>query len=424
MENKFIDPYEFSLPNGLRVVYTHYPHLSSFSLSMIGRAGSIFETFETAGVAHFLEHVVFDGTEKYPNEERVAEIMENIGGSANASTSNEYVNFYATTLSKDVEKAFDYVSQVVLHPLLEERSILKQRYIITEEVNMYSSDPQSVAADKMMDLLYPDSRLGGLITGTVEDVARISRKSIGNFMKDRYIADNFVLSVCGSVPLLEIKDLTEQYFSGMRTGEVADSVSFRTSEDFAISIENWPNLKQETLFLAYHAPHLSDERTYAFDLMNYIFGKGELSRLFSTIREKHNLTYFVGSKYSPGPDFGHLYVYAGLNEENNEKFVNIYTEEVKKIMDGFVSEAEYKRAINNFTADLLYKSDSTMNTARIYGYSRLFDKNLLTFTDIIKNYKEVTLEDIRNAAREMFAQKPKISAIGRNVEAHSFDSLK
>jgi predicted Zn-dependent peptidase len=146
--------------------------------------------------------------------------------------------------------------------------------------------------------------------------------------------------------------------------------------------------------------------------------------LFSTIREKHNLTYFVGSKYSPGPGFGHLYVYSGLNEENNGKFVEIYMQEVTKMMDGLVSEAEYRRAINNFTADLLYKSDSTMSAARIYGYSRLFDKKLLTFTDTIKNYKKVTLEDIRDAAREVFSQKPKISAIGRNVEAHSFDSLK
>lgn len=424
MKERFVKPHEFKLENGLRVVYTHYPHLSSFSISMMGRAGSMYETPETAGVAHFLEHVVFDGTEKYPNEIELSTLLDSVGGSSNAATGNEYVRYYASTLAEDATKTFEHISEVVLHPLLKETSIKKQQLIITEEINMYLSDPSSFAFDKMMEAMYPDSRLGGLITGTASEVLKIDREKIDAYRKERYSANNFVLSVCGPLSEKKVRELSAEYFSEMPRGRRTSVPKPKSSKGFHVDARRWKDLKQTTLLLGYPAPSLESKKRYAWAILSFILGSGQLSRLFSSIREKHNLTYYIGSNYSAGPGYGHLYVYTGLNEKNISKFINAYKEEVDKLVREGITENEYKRALSNFRASLLYKSDSTSGTASTYAYDRLFGKEKDAFPEKLKKYERVTLDEVHRAAKELFAEAPKVSAIGKNIKKSDFDPLK
>src|SRR5690606_27682429 len=136
-------PFEFTLTNGLRVVYLHYPNAAAFSVSAMGRAGSMYEKQGEEGGAHFLEHVVLDATEKYRNEEQLSSVIDNLGGFSNGGTNRESVHYYATVLTKDAEAALDFISQVVIHPLIKEESVVKQKGIIAEEINLYYSDPRS-----------------------------------------------------------------------------------------------------------------------------------------------------------------------------------------------------------------------------------------------------------------------------------------
>lgn len=407
--------YEWTLKNGLRVVYNHYPQAAAFTVYTIGKAGSMYETTHP-GIAHFLEHVVMDATEKYPDEESLNRVINDVGGATNGGTNRDYVSYYAVTLAKDTERAFDFVSQILIHPLIKKESVEKQMKIITEEIHMYEADPASFGYDKSVDLLYPNTNLGGLISGTVEDIKKIGVDDLKNFYSSLYRAPRFVLSVCGSLPPEKARGLSEKYFEDMTAGDTAEDVESAVKhEEFNVSVANWQDIAHAHLYMQYYAPEMENEQVYAWNMMTDIFGGHELSRLFVTIREKHGLSYHVSSHLNAAHKHGYFTVYAGISDENVDKFLSLYKMEVDRICTELVSEDEFERTRNRLLASFLFRSDQAKSTAYHYGYNKLFGPSSYTFEDIVEKYKAVTREDIQKAAQDALRKSPKISVVSKTL---------
>jgi predicted Zn-dependent peptidase len=424
MPEKMQIPHTFSLPNGLLVVYIHKPDAASFSVCITGRVGSMIEQEGEAGAAHFLEHVLFDGSEKYPDEEEFESLIEDIGGHRNGATGNEYVKYYVKVLSKHADRAFEYLSELVIHPLIAERSVTKQRGIIIEEINMYRSDPGSVAGEALMELFYPATRLGGLITGTVADVEELKIDTLRQYHRDHYNASNFVLGICGSLELSEVKNLATKYFSALPIGLPIDLPHFSEQCDFALANISRQEIEQAHLWIGYYAPHLDDDKSFAWTALSRAFAAGQLSRLYQMVREKHSLAYTVSSYNDPSPHYGTFGVYAGLTEKNIPKYLDLYQQIVNGLQSDLISEREYERVIDNLVAGFLFSSENTSSVASHYAYNKLFDPNILTYANYVEKFRAVTREDIRQAALEVFAQKPKVVVVGRNVAEGVFDPLR
>ncbi|MEX0934835.1 MAG: pitrilysin family protein [Candidatus Paceibacterota bacterium] len=415
--------YEWKLKNGLEVIYNHYPQAASFAVNAIGKAGSMYEQ-KHPGIAHFLEHVVLDATKKYPDEESLSRVITDVGGASNGGTNRDYVTFYAVTLAKDAERAFDHVSEVTIHPLIHNKSVGKQKKIISEEIKMYATDPSSFAYDRSVELLYPDSRVGGLITGALEDISILKQEDLRDFHSQLYTSSRFILSLCGPLPPEEVKKLAEEYFSAMPSGnEEKDTEAVPHDAEFNIEVANWQDVSHAHIYFQYHAPEIEDDRMYATKMMGDILGGHELSRLFVSIREKHGLSYHISSHHNPSHRYGYITVYAGISDENIEKFLKLYTQETQRIVEGGVSEEEFKRTRNRVLASFLFKSDSPKSTAAQYGYNRLFAPEVYTFEDIAERYRQVTREDIQKAAQDILTQPPKISVVSKGLSEESFRSV-
>ncbi len=188
-----------TLKNGLRVVYVPFEGVDSITFRMVGRAGGLWEKSEEYGIAHFIEHLAFDGTEKYPDPDDFRGLIENIGGSLNAYTTYEEVNYQVKVVKEEMERAFEFLSQQVIHPLFRKEDIEKQRTVITQELNMYMDDPvANFQISSQKHIFSKGSRLQEPLIGTNKTLKTIDQGQIKNYFARNYLADNFVLSVCGS----------------------------------------------------------------------------------------------------------------------------------------------------------------------------------------------------------------------------------
>lgn len=413
--------HEWTLKNGLEVIYNHYPNAAAFAVYTIGKAGSMYEK-DHPGIAHFLEHVVLDATEKYPDEESLSRVITDVGGSTNGGTNRDYVSYYAVTLTKDAAQACDFISQVLIHPLIKEESVKKQMKIITEEILMYEADPSSYAYDASVELLYPNSRVGGLISGTVDEIKKITRDDLKEFHSTFYNSSRFVLSICGSLPPEETRELTERFFSDMPANSVEDDINLpQQSAELSIKVSNWKDIAHTHLYFQYYAPEIEDKSVFAWDMMNDIFGGHELSRLFVSIREKHGLSYHISSHLNSSHRHGYLTAYAGISDENIDQFLSLYKIEVDRMCSELVSEDEFERTRNRLLASFLFKSDNPKSTAYHYAYNKLFDPSTYTFEEITEKYKAVTREDIQKAAQDALQQSPKISVVSKTLTKKPFE---
>lgn len=415
-------PHEWTLSNGLRVIYAHYPNAATFAVCALSRAGSMYEEEGEEGCAHFLEHVVLDATKNYPDEESLSRLIEDVGGRNNASTGREYVKYYSQVLAEDAERAFEHTAEVMIRPLIREESVVKQKGIITEEVNLYLTHPQEYAFDELMTLLYPHSRIGGLITGTAEEVAAIEREELLSYHSRTYTARNTVLSICGSLDPDKARSLSEQYFADLPKGEEVDIPPARTryaEEHFRIA--NWADVKQANVFIAIHAPHLNEDEMFAWDILASLLGGGQLSRLFMTIRERNHLAYSVGTGLSTTPTFGFLSTYIGLADKNISRALDLYKQEINDLAEHGPRDDEFRRVKKTIRASLLFKSDKAASTASALAYAKMFSPSLYTFKDVNERYESLTLHDIHAAAQKLRDAESYISVVGNSV---SEDNLK
>lgn len=411
----------FTISNGLTVIHTRRPNSLNVSMSLMVIAGSMYESSEEIGVAHFLEHIVSDGTEKYPTEKRLAELIDERGGARNAITNKETIEYVVKVLKEDSEIAFEYLSEISIHPLIRDEDVQKQKKIIEQEIYRFKSDPEKFAQRLIYSAIFPDTRIGGLTTGDVDDVKRISQSNILSYHYRTHCAKNMVLSVCGNISEEAVLVLARKYFGDLTSGEKLSPIDLHVVPKNEPMLQIMPDLKQAILAVGYQGFRSGDKDHYVADILSVLLTRGKSSRLFYEIREKRALAYMVNSNNFNGRNIGVFTIQVGLANDKVSECLEIIKTELKKVTSSDLPEVELNKALAFIRSNIAFSFENSLFEASYY--SRLW-----CFTGIVQpierelDYYESIIHTpslIQETAKKMFSVNPAVLIIGQGTAQES-----
>ena len=422
-----MDIQNIEMKNGLVVLSEVMPHLRSVSLGVWVKCGSRFEDARLSGIAHFIEHMLFKGTATRSTE-KIAEIIDSVGGQLNAFTDREYIGFYARVLDEHLPLAFDLLADIVLNPTFPAREMERERNVIFEELSMVEDSPQELVFDLYLGQCWKGHPLGKQIAGTKKTVAEISRDDVRKFFDENFTAGNIILSAAGNITHKNIQSLAKKYFGGLKTGlrTKADDQPVFHSGRF---VRRKARLEQTHICLGTIAPPLSSDERYCAYLLNGILGGGISSRLFQKIREKKGLVYSIYSMLSSYHDTGTLVVYAGTAQETAVSVVDLTLMEFQRMRRTLVPAGELERAKDCIKGAITLGLESSSSRMSNLAQQMIYRGRLHDIEETLSAVDRVTDLEIRDLARRIFNPENFVltaigSGSGADLKSMPFDARK
>ncbi len=387
-----------TLENGLRIVLEKSENAKTCSVVIWVASGSSYETPETAGTSHFIEHMIFKGSDKRSALDIAVE-MDEIGGYLNAYTAREATCFYARTLSEHMPKALDIVCDMVRNPRLDAEDVELEKGIIKEEIAMYEDDPEDLCTDTFYENIWEGSMLGSNILGTVKTVDAVTKESLTAHMKKFYVPERTVISISGNFDKDAAVEISKKYFSDLKsTGFGINPTSAEFSRKI-IPIKK--DFTQNQLILGFKGVPLGTKERERALLISSILGGTPSSKLFQHIRENLGLVYSIDTSCVSYLKSGIFTVCMGLGEKSEEKAIS----ETIKIISDFadtVTEKELARAKEQAVTGFVMDLENPSSHASRNGRNQLFYNREITEDEIIGNIRAVTLYEIKETASEIF----------------------
>ena len=398
------------LDSGQRVITERLTSVRSVALGFWIGAGSRDETPARAGVSHFLEHLLFKGTEQYTAQE-IAEIFDAFGGELNAATSREHTVVYVRVTDRHLEQALDVMSDMVYAPLLSD--IDSEREVVLEEIAMYEDAPHELVHDLFSQAVFGDHPLGRPVIGTADVISTVGRRTMATYHQSMYVPGNIVFAAAGNLHHEELLSLLER-----TEKKVAEAPARQRRVRSPLVKPPPPSIrflrkKTEQYHVCVGAPGIarSDRRRFAASLLDGLLGGSASSRLFQEIREKRGMAYAVytfGAQYT---DTGLMGFYVGTREENLGECLEIALEQIADVAGGNVSDTELERAKENLKGRILLSMEATSNRMSRLGKSLITDTELLSIDRIAAEIDAVPAEAVSELA-EMLLAPEKLSASG------------
>ena len=405
--------------NGFRIVTERMEGLASATLGIWIAAGGRHERFEQNGVAHFLEHMAFKGTERR-DARAIAEAIEDVGGYLNAYTSREATAFYARVLQPDVPLALDVVADIVLNPLFDTREVEVERGVILQEIGQALDTPDDIVFDWLQEAAYPGQPLGRSILGPSERIEAFTRADLGRFVAERYAPDQMILSAAGAVDHDAIVAQAERLFGHLSARPVAapEPAQFRGGER-----REFRPLEQVHFTLAIEAPGYRDDDFYVAQIHASLLGGGMSSRLFQEIRERRGLCYTVFAQTGAYCDSGHLTIYAGTGEGQIADLTRLTLDEIKRSADD-LTEAEVARARAQMKAGLLIGLESPSQRAERAAHMLAVWGRVPPLSETVARIDAATLDDVRRLAEGMCGRPLALALYGPAQSAPDLDAMR
>jgi len=398
---------------GLRVVSEPLSGVRSIALGLWIGVGSRFERPSEGGISHFIEHLLFKGTERF-SAAGIAEAFDAIGGEVNAATGRDHTVLYTRVLDEHLDRAFDVLADMLVRPAF--RELEQERQVILEEILMYEDDPGDLVHDLMSEAVFPDQPLGRPVIGTSEVIGGLPEEEIRAFHAGHYTAGNIVVAASGSIDHAHLVDLAERHLGDLARG-VAHGVQAAAPGTPRLVARAKPT---EQYHVALGGPGLdrSDDRRHAMGVLDVVLGGSMSSRLFQEIREKRGLAYSVGT-YSVGySDTGQVGVYLGTREDNLVEASEIIARELRRMGEEPVPADELARAKEHLKGRLVLGLESPATRMHRIGRSVLSGTELLDVDEIIARVEAVTADDVLALAREFWDPSGlSIAAIGPRTDA-------
>jgi predicted Zn-dependent peptidase len=406
------------LPTGLTVVTESMAEARSVSIGFWVGTGSRDETSDRAGSSHFLEHLLFKGTDQR-SAASIAESVDEVGGDFNAFTTKEYTSFYIRLLAEHVDLGLDILSDIMWRPALRSEDLDAERQVILDEILMHADEPADEAAEQSSATLFPDHPLGREVLGSESSVTEMTAGRIREFFDEHYLPGNIVVAVAGDLDHDHvIAGLVER--SGVSGGgETPD----RTRPDDHVTplAVTRRATEQAHVVLATRSVDRNHPSRYALAVLNHVLGGGLSSRLFQEIRERRGLAYSVWSERVAYGDAGFLSIGLGTGPEHVAEVLDIATEELAKLGADGITERELAIAKGNLRAEtLLACEDSGARMSRI-GAGMLLHGHVLTVDEVLSRVEALTLDDVHEAARTLLAAPRTLSVVGAFDES-DFDA--
>ena len=397
------------LDSGERVISERLDHVRSAAVGYWIGAGSRDEQAEEAGVTHFIEHLLFKGSDRF-SALQIAEIFDGLGGELNAATSREHTLVYGRVPDHHLATAMDVMGDMVFAPTFAELD--SERDVVLEEIAMYEDAPQELVHDLIADAVFADHPLGRPVIGTAEVISSIPRDVIAGYHETMYVPGNIVVAAAGNIEHDDVVELVSRALA-RRAERSSSGPNVRPPLMQAPP----PSLRfQQKDTEQYHvclaAPGISrsDRRRFAASLLDAILGGSASSRLFQEIREKRGMAYAVYSFVSQYTDTGQIGIYLGTREENLGEALAIAAEQIADVAAGNVPEAELERAKENLKGRILLSMESTATRMNRLGKSLITDSELLSLDRIVAEIDAVEASSVAELAATFIAPEMQSAA--------------
>lgn len=413
-----------TLPNGLRIITAPMPNTKTVTVLVLVATGSKYETKEINGISHFLEHMIFKGTEKRPTPLAIVEPLDRIGSQYNAFTGQEYTGYYAKANGRHLDLLLDIVSDITLNPKFKQEEINKERGVIIEEINMYEDNPARKISDIWTDLLYGDQPAGWDTAGRKEIIAKLMRDDFVKYHNDHYVASKTIVIVSGMIEHNNVTEKIKKLFKSINGAKGKNKVATKEFQKKPETKIFYKKTDQTHIALGVRSYDIFDKRRYAADVLATILGGGMSSRLFQLLRDKMGVAYYVRTFSDESTDTGNLATWAGIDNRRAEEIIKAILGEYKKIRRVKVNAAELTKAKEHLEGSLILSVETSDELASFYGFQEILKREILKPEEIIKKVKAVTAGDVLEVAQDIFSPgKLNLAVIGPFKESKQFANL-
>ena len=401
------------LKGGLKVVTTPVRTSESVSVNVFVGAGSRGETDSNMGIAHFLEHMVFKGTEARPTAIDIAEAIEGAGGTLNAYTSKELTCYWNHVPFDELDRAMDVLADMLRNSVLDPEEIDRERSVVQQEIKRAHDQPGSYVGELLSQAMFGDHQLGRPIAGTEESVGGVQRSDFDDWIASWYGAPNTVLSVAGNTTHERVMDLANQYFANGRSPETPAVRPLSDDTPVTQVITDARPISQANVAIGLPALARDDPDRYILMILNAVLGRGMSSRLFKEVRERRGLAYSVGSSVSRYADTGTLGVSAGVSPEKVTEAVPVIMQELEKLAQEPVGADELKKATDYTVGSFRLSLESTMALGQRAGESLLTMGEIEPIEDVVAKLRAVTADEVmRVGQRVVRRERAAIALVG------------
>ena len=405
---------QLTLKNGLRIIGEPMPYFHSVSVGLWVESGSQYETPAEHGVSHFIEHMLFKGTEKRTARD-IAEEMDAVGGQLNAFTSKECTCFYAKVVDEHLPLAMDVIADLVRHSRLSEDDIAREKGVVIEEINMAEDTPEDLAFDLLMLAHYGDQPVSRPILGTEESVSALTREQIVDYMNRMYRPECAVLALAGSYNWDEVvKQAEELYGDWQPTG--APRPHMETTNVEPTIIRRKKDIEQTHICIGFPTEGIGSPEIYPMALLNSVYGGAMSSRLFQSIREEKGMAYTVYSYPNPYTDTGVLAVYAGTSPDHADEVMRLIDEETRNIAENGLTEREFEQAKQQLLSGFILGQESTSSRMNAAGRRLLLMGDTQSDEIVIARIKAIQYDEVNALAKRTLLTKPSIAIVGNAAD--------
>ena len=399
------------LDNGLVILTERMPAVRSVSIGVWIQVGSRHEEGGQAGISHFIEHILFKGTE-HRSAEEIATAIDAVGGTLDAFTSREHTCFYAKVLGEHLPIAIDLLADILLHSRLDPEDIERERGVILQEIKMVEDAPDDRVHDLFAQTIWPDHPLGRPILGRRETLQQVGRDEIVKYMDRYYRPDRAIISAAGDLDHQALVDLIVAAFEGWQ-GRSRPVTDFPPAVHPTLVNED-RELSQVHLCLGTNGLAYAHRDRYTISLLNNILGGGMSSRLFQEIRERRGLVYSIYSYHAAYQGAGLLVVYAGTDSDHYQEVVELIQAEFRKVRDEPVDPGEFRRAKEQLKGSIFLGLESTNSRMTRLAKMQMYFNRCFGLDEIIKGIEEITPERLQRLTQSLFASGVyTLTSIGR-----------
>jgi len=413
--------------SGLRIVTEEVPSVRSAAVGIWVNVGSRDEAPATAGASHFLEHLLFKGTTSRTALE-ISSSIESVGGEMNAFTSKEYTCFYARVIDTDLPMAIDVVSDLITSSIVTALDVDAERKVFLEEIAMRDDDPSDLVHDLFSDTYYGDTQIGRPILGTIDSIKGMSRNTVFNYYKKKYLPQDLVVAVAGNIKHKKVVAMVEQALSRdnfldvLAAPVIRPNIPIRNTKQQSVGLL-YKKSEQAHMFYGMEGVARADDRRFAMGVLSAALGGGMSSRLFQEIREKRGLAYSVYAYAQQFAGSGVLGFYAGCNPTKAIEVVEIIRSVLSDVADNGMTHEEIERAKGAVRGSLVLSQEDTGSRMSRIGKNEIVYGQVMDFDDILKAISRVSAQDIREIASEFLVKTPTLALVGPFKNESKFEKV-
>ena len=408
-----------TLESGLRIITDTVPEMETVAVGVWADVGTRHEDLKHNGVAHMVEHMMFNGTPTRTSRQ-IAEAVEDVGGQINAYTSREITAYYIHLLKNDMPMAMDILSDILQRPTFPDSELEKERGVIIQEIGMTNDTPDDVVFDYYQETAYPDQALGAPILGREDIIQSMKKETLYDYVHRFYTPEKLVISAAGNVDHDTFATIARTMFSDLPKDT---HQTYAPAKYVGGDKRSERELEQSHVVLGFQGIDREDPDYYSAVILGTVLGGGMSSRLFQEVREKRGLVYSIYASHSSYHDDGQFEIYAGTGPESLGQLVPVTCDEIIRIMQEPISEAELQRAKAQIKAGILMSRESMLSRANRQAKYLINFNRPPDVARLIAQVDAVTVYSVQKIAQRIFSGKPTLAALGPVDGLESYDKI-